>query len=142
MVEPRIAMDTNVLVAGLRSRNGASFRLLNLLGSGRFKTVLSVPLVLEYESTCKRLSRSLGLTHSDIDDVVDYLCKDSERRQIFYLWRPFLRDPGDDMVLELAVEAAVDFIVTHNVRDFEGADQLGVRVITPLGFLRHIGEIP
>jgi predicted nucleic acid-binding protein len=88
------------------------------------------------------LSRSLGLTHSDIDDVVDYLCKESERRQIFYLWRPFLRDPGDDMVLELAVEAAVDFIVTHNVRDFEGADQLGVRVITPLGFLRHIGEIP
>ena len=137
----RIVLDTNVVVAGLRSSRGASFRLLRLLGKGRFQTVLSVPLALEYESATKRQSRALGLTHSDIDDVLDFLCKVSDHRQIFYLWRPFLRDPGDDMVLELAVEAEAEFIVTHNLRDFAGADRFGVRVVTPQAFLRHIGEV-
>lgn len=135
-------MDTNVLISGLRSRRGASFRLLRLLGKGRFQTVLSVPLVLEYESVAKRQSRTLGLTHSDIDDVLDFLCKVSEHRRIFYLWRPFLRDPGDDMVLELAVEAGAKFIVTHNLRDFAGAEQFGLQVVTPQEFLRRLGAIP
>ena len=142
MMALRIVLDTNVLIAGLRSRRGASFRLLRLLGKGAFQTVLSVPLALEYESVCKRQSRSIGLTYSDIDDILDYLCKVSVPRQIFYLWRPLLRDPGDDMVLELAVEAEADFIVTHNLRDFAGAEQFRLRVVTPHAFLRHIGEVP
>jgi predicted nucleic acid-binding protein len=103
--------------------------------------VLSVPLVLEYEAAAKRQPRAVGLTHEDIDDVLDYLCKVSDHRQIFYLWRPFLRDPGDDMVLELAVEAEAEFIVTHNLRAFAGADQFGIRAVTPQAFLRHIGEV-
>ncbi|MFQ5506668.1 MAG: putative toxin-antitoxin system toxin component, PIN family [Planctomycetota bacterium] len=138
----RIVLDTNVLIAGLRSRRGASYRLLRLLGRRRFVTVLSVPLALEYESAAKRQSRSLGLRHSDIDGILDYLCRVSERRQIFYLWRPFLRDSGDDMVLELAVEADAEFIVTYNVRDFSGTEQFGVTAVTPLAFLHHIGELP
>ncbi|MHC4451828.1 MAG: putative toxin-antitoxin system toxin component, PIN family [Planctomycetota bacterium] len=141
MIVRRIVVDTNVVVAGLRSRRGAAFLLLRLFGKGRFQTVLSVPLVLEYEGAIKRQSRVLGLTHADIDDVLNFLCKVSEHRRIFYLWRPFLRDPGDDMVLELAVEAEAEFIVTHNLRDFAGADRFGVRVVTPQAFLRHIGEI-
>ena len=141
MVVPRVVLDTNVVVAALRSRQGASFRLLRLLGKKNFVTVLSVPLVLEYECVAKRQSRSLGLTHSDIDDILDFLCKVSECRRIFYLWRPFLRDSGDDMVLELAVESEAEFIVSHNIRDFAGAEQFGLRVITPLSFLRQIGEI-
>lgn len=103
--------------------------------------MLSVPLVLEYEAAAKRQPRAVGLTHEDIDDVLDYLCKVSDHRQIFYLWRPFLRDPGDDMVLELAVEAEAEFIVTHNLRAFAGADQFGIRAVTPQAFLRHIGEV-
>jgi len=102
--------------------------------------VLSVPLALEYESVLKRQSRVLGITHSDVDDVLDFLCKVSDLRQIFYLWRPFLRDPGDDMVLELAVEAEAEFIVTHNLRDFAGAEEFGIRVLTPQSLLGHIGE--
>ena len=137
---PRIVLDTNVLVAGLRSRRGASYRLLGLLDGGLFRSVLSVPLVLEYESAAKRQSRALGLTYADIDVVLDYLCSVSERREIFYLWRPYLRDPGDDMILELAIEAEAEFIVTHNVRDFTGAERFGVRVATPQSFLREIGE--
>ena len=139
---PRIVFDTNVLVAGLRSRRGATFRLLRLLGKSRLETVLSVPLVLEYESVAKRQSRALGLTHSDIDDILDFFCKVSDHRQIFYLWRPFLRNPGDDAILELAVESEAEFVVTHNLRDFAGSEQFGLRVVTPQIFLRHIGEIP
>jgi putative PIN family toxin of toxin-antitoxin system len=137
----RVVVDTSVVVSALRSRRGASFRLMKLVGRERFGTVVSVPLVLEYESAAKRISRSLGLRHSEIDDVLDYLCKVSEHRQIFYLWRPHLRDPSDDMVLELAVEAEADAIVTHNVRDFSGAEQFGIRVLTPQELLREIGEL-
>lgn len=139
---PLVILDTNIIVAGLRSRHGASFRVLRLLGQGKFQTALSVPLVLEYESVTKRQSRALGMTHSDIDDILDYLCRVSDLRQIFYLWRPFLRDPSDDMVLELAVEAEAQFIVTHNIRDFEGSEQFFLRAVTPQSFLRQIGEIP
>ena len=138
----RVVMDTNVLVAGLRSRRGASHRVLRLIGQRKFETVVSVPLVLEYESTLKRQSRSLGLRHSDVDDVLDYLCKVSDHRRVFYLWRPFLKDPNDDMVLELAVESEAAMIVTHNVRDFVGSDQFGIRIARPQDLLKEIGELP
>lgn len=131
----QIVLDTNVLIAGLRSRRGASFELLSRLGGTEFEISVSVPLVLEYEAVARAHARELGLTHEDIDDVLDYLCAVGHRRQIFYLWRPFLRDPRDDMVLEVAVEAACDFIVTFNLRDFAGVDRFGLRAITPGQFL-------
>lgn len=134
-------LDTSVLVAALRSRRGASFRLLRLVGRGKFGLCISVPLILEYESAAKRLSRSLGLRHSDIDDILDYICRVAEHRQVHFLWRPFLRDPSDDMVLELAVESEVDFVVTHNLADFVGVRQFGLEAVTPAEFLRLIGEL-
>ena len=75
-------------------------------------------------------------------DILDYLCMVSEHRRIFFLWRPFLKDPKDDMVLELAVEAEVEYIVTHNLKDFHGVEHFGIKAITPKEFLRKIGEIP
>ena len=137
----KIVIDTNVLLAALRSRRGASFRLLSLLGRNLFEISISVPLVLEYEAAAKRISREVGLTHRDIDDLLDYLCGVGDRRQVFFLWRPFLKDPGDEMVLELAVEAGCDYVVTYNVRDFAGAERFGVRVVKPQEFLRLIGDI-
>jgi len=141
-MNPKIVIDTNVLIAGLKSRRGASFRILGLFGEGRFELAISVPLVLEYEEAAKRRSRMLGLAHSDIEDIVDYICKVGDHREIFYLWRPFLKDPNDDMLLELAVEANCDFIVTHNIKDFAGVEKFGVLVLTPRELLERIGEIP
>ncbi len=138
----RIVLDTNVIVAALMSRRGASFRLLSLVGRGRFEICVSVPLVLEYESAAKAISRSAGLRHSDIDDVLDYLCQVALRRRIHFLWRPFLQDADDDMLLELAVESESDHIVTHNLRDFVGIKKFGVEAITPREFLKRIGELP
>lgn len=130
-----IVLDTSVLVAGLRSPHGASFALLEMVGRSKFELNVSVPLVLEYEAVAKRQSRELGLRFEDIDDVLDYICSTARHRPIYYLWRPLLRDPGDDMVLELAVEAQADYIVTHNIRDFAGSEHFGIRVVTPGEYL-------
>jgi len=140
-MKDRVVIDTNVLVAAIRSRKGASFRILSLVGKGRFDLVLSVPLVLEYEDAMKRSSRSAGLRYCDIDDILDFICKIGEHREIYFLWRPFLKDPKDDMVLELAVESGCELIVTHNLKDFAGADGLGVKVVRPVDFLRKLGEV-
>jgi putative PIN family toxin of toxin-antitoxin system len=134
----RIVLDTNVFITALRSQNGAGFKLLSQVDKERFRLVLSVPLVLEYEEVAKRQARSLGLSHSDIDDIIDYLCGVGEHRRVFFLWRPLLRDPHDDLVLELAVEAQADAIVTYNIRDFELARTFGLDVLTPQQFLRRL----
>ncbi len=143
MSPPRIVADTNVLVAALRSQYGASNKLFMLLESGKFEINVSVPLIFEYEEVAKRLvGKKTGLRPSDVDDVLDYVCSVANRRKVYYLWRPFLKDPKDDMVLELAVSAGCDIIVTYNKDDFEGVEQFGVRVMTAQEFLRAIGELP
>ncbi len=138
----RVVLDTNVLVAAIRSRRGASFALLSLVGQERFQFVLSVPLVLEYEDAMKRTANRVGLRHADVDDLLDYLCQVGEHREVFFLWRPTLRDPQDDMVLELAVEADCDGIVTHNVKDFAGIERFGLAILKPSDFLRSLEVKP
>ena len=139
---PLVVLDTNVLIAAIRSRSGASFRLLSLVGTGRFTPCVSVPLILEYEDVMKRFAAGFGMGDDDVTAIIDFLCAESEQRAIYFLWRPYLRDPKDDFVLELAVEAGAEFIVTHNVRDFAGSERFGVRVIRPGEFLRLIGDVP
>jgi putative PIN family toxin of toxin-antitoxin system len=137
-----IVLDTNVLVAGLRSRQGASFHLLSMIGQGRFNLHISVPLLLEYEEVLHRQLPSLiGLDADDIDRFLDYVCAVALQHEIFFLWRPILRDPDDEMLLELAVEAGCDTIVTHNRRDFAGSEPFGIRVLSPREYLIEIGEI-
>ena len=138
----QIVIDTNVFVSALRSNRGASFRLISLLGSDdRFEINVSVPLILEYEDAALRVARRFGLTGKDISDIVDYICSVANRRQIHFLWRPLLRDPNDDMVLEVAVEASCEYIITFNARDFGPAKRFGIGVLSPAEFLRSIGEI-
>ena len=137
----RIVIDTNVFISALRSRQGASYRLFMLLDRGNFEINISVPLIVEYEDAAKRIAREVGLSHADIDDILDYICSVARKRKIHFLWRPFLKDPRDDHVLEVAVESGCDFIVTHNVRDYSGSERFGVRVATPKEFLRVTGGV-
>ncbi|HKS25447.1 MAG TPA: putative toxin-antitoxin system toxin component, PIN family [Thermoanaerobaculia bacterium] len=134
----RVVLDTSVLVAAIRSRRGASFQLLTRLGSDDFDVAVSVPLVLEYEDALMRHLSSTTLDESDIAAILDYMCSVADHQEIFFLWRPILRDPGDDMLLEVAVAADCQAIVTHNVRDFAGAEKFGLRVLTPSAFLQEI----
>jgi putative PIN family toxin of toxin-antitoxin system len=137
----RVVVDTNVLVAGLRSNRGASYRLLAEVGRGRFEIALSVPLVLEYEDALLRHSAQTRLSRRDTDAVLDYFCSVGHLQTIFFLWRPLLADPKDDMVVELAVAAGCRIVVTYNVRDFRGAESLGVSSQRPAEFLKSIGVL-
>jgi putative PIN family toxin of toxin-antitoxin system len=134
-----VVVDTNVLFAGLWSREGASFRILELIGKGRIRPALSVALVLEYEMVLKREATQLRLAAEEIDAILDYLCAVAHHQRIHFLWRPTLRDPRDELVLELAVAAGCRCIVTHNVNDFGGAEHFGVEAIPPAEYLRRIG---
>jgi len=136
----KIVIDTNVLFSALRSRRGASFKLVSILPSDEFSIAISVPLVLEYEDALKRLESS-AITAQDIGNFVDFLCKIGHHQEIFFLWRPFLPDPSDDHVLEVAVAAGCDAIVTYNKRDFKGIERFGLRVLDPREFLSEIGVI-
>jgi hypothetical protein len=87
----------------------------------------------------KRDSAESGLAHEDVDRLMEYLCGIAHLQEIHFLWRPVLRDSRDDHVLELAVEAGRELIVTHNVRDFAGSDVFGVAAVRPGEFLRRLG---
>lgn len=139
ILKVRVVLDSNVLVAGFRSRRGASFRLLQLLRAGRFEIALSVPLALEYEAELIRHAALLGLRRGEAERLVDYLCRVAHRQEIHFLWRPALTDPKDEFILELAVAAGCNAIVTHNVRDFAGASGL-VPVMVPSAFLKIVEE--
>ena len=128
-------LDSSVLVAALRSSQGASYELLRRLRRGRYRIALSVPLALEYESVLIRHADELGLQRAEAEGLVDYLCEVAVPQEIHFLWRPSLIDPHDEFILELAIAARCDAIVTHNIRDFTGAKRYGVRVLTPSAFL-------
>ena len=142
MTAPQVVIDTNVFVSALLSKRGAAYRLLTLVGSGLFQLNVSVPLIIEYEDAARRILHQTALTPDDLDDILDYVCQVSNRQKIFFLWRPFLRDPKDDMVLELAAAAGCDSLITFNTKDFAGIERFGLKAMTPQAFLRQIGQIP
>jgi putative PIN family toxin of toxin-antitoxin system len=136
----QVVIDTNILVAAMRSTLGASHRLLNLMGDGRWRPNLTVALVLEYEAVLKRNCREFGLTETDIDEALDGICSQAGLHPIYFLWRPVAADPDDDLVLEAAIASHSDFIVTFNKRDFAGSTQFGIRCLTPQEFLILLEE--
>lgn len=138
----RVVIDTNILYAGLYSSSGASYQLLRLIRAGQVMPCISVTLAMEYEEVLLSKLEELELTKEQLSGFLGYLVAQAERIKIFYLWRPGLRDPGDDMVLETAVAARADYLITHNIRDFTGADRFDVRVVTPGWFIRTFGGIP
>jgi putative PIN family toxin of toxin-antitoxin system len=133
----RVVIDTNVLVAAMRSKNGASNALIFKIGLGYFEIALSVPLMFEYEDVLSR--PELGFEQHKIDAVLNFIAANSHHQKIHYLWRPHLNDPKDDMVLELALNANCNTIVTFNQKDFRTSNQLGVQTIFPKDFLHLIG---
>ncbi len=136
----QIVMDTNVLICALRSSRGPSFRLLTLVGKGRFDIHLSVPLVLEYEAVAKRSRWHDKPSWTHVSNIIDYLCEVGCKQQIHFLWRPRAKDPKDDMVLEVAVAGRCDGIVTYNKKDFAEARSFGLELYTPKEFLHKTGD--
>lgn len=139
----QIVLDTCVLVSGLRSRQGASFALIEEFAVGLFETGTSVALALEYEDVLHRPECRIPMSPSDIDAFLDSYFHLTRLVPIHYRCRPCLADPKDDMVLEAAVNCLSDGIVTHNVRDFQNAARYGITIWKPGEFLKLVrGTIP
>jgi predicted nucleic acid-binding protein len=134
----RAVMDTNVLVAGLRSRGGASYELLRLLREARGTLVLSNTVLGEYHEILHREAGVLKLTHAEADAYLDALCALAEQRALTSDWQPAAADPDDEPLVQLAREAEVLYLVTHNVRDVRGAAQFGAQVLRPAEFLELV----
>ena len=138
MDEIRIILDTNVLYAGLYSSEGASYQILRAIERGQIQITLSTTLLFEYEDILNRKKSELGLSSQHIEAILDNLCKFGDHQKIYYLWRPFLPDPKDDHILEVAVASQAKIIVTHNIKDFKKIDKFGIRPITPRELLEEI----
>ena len=137
-----VVLDTSVLVAAMRSPRGASQSLLRQLPSPRVTPALSVALYMEWQSVLMRPEhRPPGVSDEQMMGFLRYLASLSRLQDVHYLWRPFLRDPDDDMVLECAVASGSRYIVTHNVKDFRRSRELGVDAITPGDFLLHLESL-
>jgi putative PIN family toxin of toxin-antitoxin system len=134
----RVVIDTNILVAGLTSQQGASHALLRLVLGRRLRLLAAPALWLEYEDVLKRpeIQRRHGLSVKEVDCFLDALAMLVEPVAIRYLWRPQLRDPKDEMVLETALNAHADALVTFNLKDFARAAELfNLRLLLPSGCL-------
>jgi putative PIN family toxin of toxin-antitoxin system len=140
--KPLIVIDTNVLVSGLRSRQGWSFVLMSQIGGETFDHCVSAPLLLEYEEVLKREAVPLGWELQEIDDLVDRLAETGKKCLIYFQVGPVTPDQDDEMVLELAMAAQADRIVTFNVRHFIEAERFGVTVCTPAEFCAELGIAP
>ncbi len=135
-----IVLYTNVLVAALRSKRGASYQLVRLIGSGVFRINISVALALEYEDVLKRNDMLRGgMTAESIEDFLDYLFTTANLVPYVMRRQPVLRDPDDERILEVAVQYRA-MIVTHNTKHFVGAERHGVPIRTPAEFLRTLRE--
>jgi len=138
----RAALDTNVLLSGLRSQRGAAFELLRLLRAGHWRLVLSNATLTEYEELLKREAGSLGLTLPAIDRFLDALCALAERYEPSGNWAPSLPDADDEAFAQLAAEARTDALATFNVRHFAPVRSRGIPVMTPAEFLAMLRATP
>ena len=142
----KIVIDTNIVLSALFSNRGASNKLLIWLFKNKKKyNVVSNTLVTEFEDVLtreKNLKQYNNLEKEDVLAFIDDICLISYHQSIHFLWRPFLTDSNDDMVLEVAVNANVGAIITFNPKDFKGVkESFGIEIFTPKEYLTKIGVI-
>jgi putative PIN family toxin of toxin-antitoxin system len=136
-----VVLDTSVLIAGLRSRRGASHALLQAVADQRLVPLASPPLFLEYEDVLQRPEHRLvhGLSLEEIDELLAALASTVEPVDLHFRWRPQVRDPGDEMVFETAINGRADALVTHNERGYrDAARRFRLPVLRPAQALRKI----
>jgi len=136
-----LMLDTDVVVAAVRSDAGASRRLLVAALERRYVLLLSVPLIIEYEAVLTRAEHlaAAGLSVAEVMVILDALVADAEPVRLSFLWRPQLRDPADDMVLETALNGPAEWLVTFNRRHFgPAAERFTLEVVSPGDALQRL----
>ncbi len=139
----RLVLDTDVIVAAMRSPGGASAALLRRIDDGHAVMLVSLALILEYEAVCQRADHLLasGLTRAEVTSVIDGLVLLAEEVTPYFRWRPQLRDAGDEMVLEAAVNGRAHAIVTFNAREYGTAPaRFGIELLRPGPALRRMAS--
>ena len=137
----RVVLDTSVIVAGFRSRSGASNLLLQAVAKGALRPLVTTALFWEYEEVLLRPEHRLvtGMSPADVEGALAALAAAAEPVEVHFRWRPQLADSSDELFLEAAVNGAADFLVTHNLRDFEpAAKKFELRVIAPQQCLKEM----
>lgn len=145
MAQARTVLDTDVLVAAVRSDAGASRRLLTGALDQQYPLLVSVPLLLEYEAVLMRPEHltAAGLSADDVQALLDAVVVVAQPIRLSYLWRPILADPRDDMVMETAVNGQADLLVTFNLRHFkEAIRNFALQVSRPADVLHRLEERP
>jgi putative PIN family toxin of toxin-antitoxin system len=136
-------IDTDVVIAAMHSPTGASAAILRSVREGASGLLLTVPLALEYESVCSKAEHLLaaGLSESEAGMFVDAVIAMAEPVPTHFLWRPQLRDPNDEMVLEAAINGRADALVTFNVKDYGDAPgRFGVELMLPRMAIRRVRQ--
>jgi putative PIN family toxin of toxin-antitoxin system len=140
----RLVLDTDVIVAAMRSPSGASAALLEAALNGRITLLASVPLFFDYEAKCTEPAhwKAAGLTKEDVEVFINGIAALVEPVEPHFLWRPVLRDPNDEMVLEVAVNGNADALVTFNLRDYGNVPTVtfGIPVLLPSMAIRRIRD--
>jgi len=139
----KVVLDTDVIVAAMRSPSGASTAILRAARQGRITLLVSVPLAMEYEAVCSEAEHRLaaGLSEREVEIFLDAVVAMAEPVETHFLWRPQLRDPGDEMVLEAAVNGRADLLITFNVRDFGPVpSRFGIKVMIPRDAIERIRQ--
>jgi len=139
----KLVLDTDVVVAAMRSPAGASAAILRSIRQARATLLLSVPLAVEYEAVCHKAEHRVaaGLSESEVDIFVTAVIAMAEPVEMHFLWRPQLRDPNDEMVLEVAVNGKADALVTFNVRDYGNVpSRFGVDLLLPRAAIGRIRQ--
>jgi len=136
-----IVIDTNVVFTGLISTKGASYCLLTELANGNLDYALSTYLLFEYEDVLTRNFNKIPYNSDELESILDSVATLAHRVSPMFLWRPYLKDPKDDMILELAVASNASAILTYNLRDFKGSEDFGIEAIEPLLYLKRKGTL-
>ena len=137
----RVILDTNVILAAMRSQNGASYRLLQTIGHPQWQSIITPAVMYEYEDVARRPNAAPGLTPQNITNILDLIYRESHRQLVWFSWQPLSPDPGDDAILEAAIAGHCDYVVSFNKRHLQVAREFGIEVLKPADLLKLIGEI-
>ena len=139
-----LTLDTNVLYQALYSKDGASYWILKKVREGKFQIALSVPVFQEYQDvlTRKKSLENFELKISDIEKFLRFIAYIGKTYNIFFLFRPNLKDEKDNMLVELAITSQSDYLITSNIKDFKNAELKfnQLKVITPSDFIKEWKE--
>jgi putative PIN family toxin of toxin-antitoxin system len=136
-----IVIDTNVIISGVKSRRGASFKIISQLNQNLFRFHISPALLFQYEASLKHSDFKSVWSDEEIDEFLDLICFFGIKHNVLLRYRPLLPDANDEFVAELAINAHADHIVTYNVSDFEPLHKFGITALTPQSFLQRLESL-